>query len=135
MSLSPGSNTLQDLGKLILRLGLGILILFHGMHKVVHGIGAIQGMVAAHNLPGFVAYGVYVGEVLAPVMLIAGFHARLGAALIVVNMVIAILLAHTGDLLNLGPQGGWRLELQGMYLATALALACLGPGRYSINQR
>jgi len=135
MGLSPSSNTLQDVGKLMLRVCLGVLILFHGMDKMLHGIGPIQGMVTGVGLPGFLAYGVYAGEVLAPVMLVSGFHARLGAALIAINMVIAILLAHSGDLLSLSPHGGWRLELQGMYLVTALALACLGPGRYSLNQR
>ena len=135
MGPPPNSNTLQDIGKLLLRLVLGILILFHGMDKMLHGIGAIQGMVTGAGLPGFLAYGVYVGEVIAPVLLIAGFHARIGAALIAINMVVAILLVHTGDLLHLSPHGGWRLELQGMYLVTALALACLGPGRYSLNQR
>ena len=135
MGLSPDSNTLQDLGKLILRLSLGVLILLHGMDKMLHGIGAITSMIAGTGLPGFLAYGVYVGEVVAPVLLVAGFHARVGAALIAVNMVVAILLAHTGDLLSLGHHGGWRLELQGMYLVTALALVCLGPGRFSLNQR
>ena len=129
------SNTLQDIGKLILRVGLGILILFHGMGKIVHGIGPVQGMVAGMGLPGFLAYGVYLGEVLGPVLLVPGFHARIGAGLIAINMVIAILLAHTGDLLSLSAHGGWRLELQGMYLVTALALVCLGPGRFSLNQR
>jgi putative oxidoreductase len=135
MGLSPGTNTLQDLGKLILRVSLGVLILLHGMDKLFHGIGAIKGMVAATGLPGFLAYGVYAGEVVAPVMLVAGFHARIGAALIAVNMVVAILLVHSGDFMSLGPHGGWRLELQGMYLVSALALACLGPGRFSLNQR
>jgi len=135
MGSSPGSNALPDLGKLILRLSLGVLILFHGMDKMLHGIGAITSMIAATGLPGSFAYGVYVGEVVAPVMLIAGFHARVGATLIAVNMVVAILLVHTGDLLSLGPHGGWRLELQGLYLVSALALVCLGPGRYSLNQR
>jgi len=129
------SNTLQDAGLLILRVCLGILILFHGMNKIIHGIGPIEGMVTGAGLPGWLAYGVYPGEVLGPVLLVTGYHARIGAGLITINMVIAILLAHSGDLLSLSPHGGWRLELQGMYLFTALALVCLGPGRFSLNQR
>jgi len=135
MSISLNSNTLQDAGILILRVCLGILILFHGVSKILHGIGPIEGMVTGTGLPGWLAYGVYLGEVLGPALLVTGFHARIGAGLIAINMVIAILLAHTGDLVSLSPHGGWRLELQGMYLFTALALVCLGPGRFSLNQR
>jgi putative oxidoreductase len=135
MSVSLSANTLQDAGLLILRVCLGVLILFHGMGKIVHGIDPIQGMVTGTGLPGWLAYGVYLGEVLGPALLVTGFHARIGAGLIAINMVFAILLAHTGDLLSLSPHGGWRLELQGMYLSTALALVCLGPGRFSLNQR
>ena len=135
MSISLNSNTLQDAGILILRVCLGILILFHGVSKIVHGIGPIEGMVTGMGLPGWLSYGVYLGEVLGPALLVTGFHARIGASLIAINMVIAILLAHSGDLLSLTPHGGWRLELQGMYLFTALALVCIGPGRFSLNQR
>jgi len=127
------SNTLTEIGKLILRLTLGILILFHGLDKLVHGIGPIHEMVTGRGLPGFLAYGVYLGEILGPLLLVAGFHARIGAGLIAINMVIAILLAHTGDLLGLSPHGGWRLELQGMFLFTALSLMLMGPGRFSLN--
>lgn len=129
------NNTLDAVAKLILRLTLGILILFHGVSKLVHGIGPIEGMVTGMGLPAFVAYGVFLGEVLGPILLIAGFHARLGATLIAVNMLFAFLLAHTGDLASLAPTGGWRLELQGMYLFAAVALALMGPGRIGINQR
>jgi putative oxidoreductase len=127
--------TADDLGKLILRFILGILILLHGISKIKGGIGPIEGMVQGMGLPGFVAYGVYIGEVVAPVLLIIGFYGRVGALLIAANMTVAIYLAHQADLLRIGPQGGWALELQGMYLFTALALALLGPGRMSINRR
>ena len=133
MSEFLNSNTLTEIGKLILRLTLGILILFHGMDKLVHGIGPIQEMVTGRGLPGFLAYGVYLGEVLGPLLLVVGFHARIGAGLIAINMVIAILLVHTGDLLGLSPHVGWRLELQGMYLFTALSLMLMGPGRFSLK--
>lgn len=129
------NTDLNDLGKLILRLTLGILILLHGLAKLVHGIGPIQGMVTGMGLPVFFAYGVYVGEVLAPLMLILGFYARIGALLIAVNMVFAFLLAHTGQLTTLTDTGGWALELQGMFLCTAVALVLLGPGRIGINRQ
>ena len=129
------ASTQQDIGKLVLRIALGLLILLHGIFKLRHGIGGIEGMVAAHGLPGFVAYGVLVGEVLAPVLLLLGWLSRVGAALVAVNMLFAFALAHMGQLARLNEQGGWALELQGMYLAVAVAPALLGPGRYAINQR
>lgn len=134
MSDELRAHQLDDAGKLILRLMLGILMLFHGVAKILHGIDPIQGMLAANGLPAFMASAVYLGEVVAPVMLIAGFYARIGAGLIVINMLVAILLAHSGDLLTLTAHGGWRLELQGMYLFSAVALIFMGPGRHTLTQ-
>ena len=125
----------DSFGKLILRIALGGLILFHGYSKIRGGIGPITGMVTSHGLPPWVAYGVYVGEVLAPLGVLFGWYARVAAAVIAVNMGFAFWLVHRGDLLVLGPAGGWALELQGMYLAAALALALTGPGRYSVDGR
>jgi putative oxidoreductase len=123
----------SDIGKLILRITLGVLILLHGISKVTHGIGSIQGMLTAHHLPAFVAWGVYAGEVAAPLMIILGVYTRFGAALILINMLFAIFLAHSGELLQLGKHGGWALELQGMFLLTALALMFLGPGKFKLH--
>lgn len=125
----------DDLGKLILRITLGLLILLHGVHKLIHGISGIEGMVQGVGLPAFIAYGVYVGEVLAPVLLMVGLYARVGAALIAVNMVVAIALAHSNELLDLTRHGGWALELQGMFLFAAVALMFTGPGRFGIHNR
>ena len=127
--------TQSDLGKLVLRLALGILILLHGIAKLKGGTAGIVGMVEGAGLPGFLGYAVLLGEVLGPLLLIFGFHARIGAALIAINMIVAVALAHMGDLAMLTEQGGWALELQGMFLFTAIALVFLGPGRWSVNQR
>jgi putative oxidoreductase len=128
-------TTMDDLGRLVLRIALGGLILLHGIAKLRHGLGPIEEMVVAHGMPSFVAYGVLVGEVVAPLMLLLGVYARIGALLIAINMLFALALVHMGQLAQLNDQGGWALELQGMYLAAAVALALLGPGRYAINQR
>jgi putative oxidoreductase len=128
-------HTQSDLGKLILRVALGVLILLHGIAKLRGGVGPIEGMVVAHGWPSYIAYGALVGEVLGPLLLLAGFYARLGAALIAINMLFAFALVHLGQLTQLNEQGGWALELQGMYLAAALALVLLGPGRFSANGR
>lgn len=125
----------QDIAKLILRVTLGALILLHGVGKLNGGVAAITTLVGAHGLPPALGYAVLVGEVIAPLMLLLGFYARIGAVLIASNMVVAILLVHMGQLTSLNAQGGWQLELQAMYLVSALALALLGPGRFSVNGR
>ena len=125
----------EDGGKLVLRLTLGILILLHGLSKITGGVSGISGMLQGAGLPAALAYGVYVGEVAAPLLVIIGFYARIGALVIVVNMLFAIGLAHSGDLFSFGRSGGWAIELQAMFLLTALAVALIGPGKYAVNRR
>lgn len=128
-------NTQADTGKLVLRLVLGITVLLHGVAKLRGGVDPIEGMLTAHGLPGVLAYGALLGEVVGPLLLISGFYARIGALLVAINMLFAIGLAHVGQLGMLNDQGGWALELQGMFLGSAIALALLGPGRFSVNNR
>jgi len=125
----------DDVGKLILRITLGVLILLHGISKITKGVSGVEGMLQSIGLPSFFAFGAYIGEVLAPILVLIGFYSRIGAALIVVNMLFALGLAHRQELFLLGKTGGWALELQGFFLFTALALAFMGPGRFSINRR
>jgi putative oxidoreductase len=129
------TRTNADLGRLLLRLTLGGLILFHGVAKLRGGIDPIMGLVTAMGLPAFVAYGVYVGEVVAPVLVIIGWYSRLGALLIAINMLFAVALAHRAELFKLAASGGYALELQVLFASVAIVLALMGPGRYSLNER
>ncbi len=123
----------DDAGKLIVRLALGILILLHGLSKLTGGgVTGISGMLSSHGVPGVLAYLVYIGEIIAPILLILGIYTRLGGLIIAINMVVAIALAHTGQLTSITNSGGWALELQGMFLFTALAIAFMGAGRFSL---
>jgi putative oxidoreductase len=74
-----------------------------------------------------------VGEIVAPLLLIAGVLSRVSGLIIVINMLFAIGLAHMGDLLSLTDHGGYRLELQMFFLFGALAIAFLGSGRYAFR--
>ena len=123
----------DDMGKLVLRLSVGVLMLLHGIFKLQNGVGGIAGMLGSQGLPGFLAYGVYLGEVVGPVLVIIGLYTRVGAVLIIGNMLVALALAHSQELLSLGSMGGWALELQGMFLFGAVAIALLGAGKFSVG--
>lgn len=124
----------EDIGKLVLRLTLGILLILHGVAKIFGDIGWLTGMLQKIGLPGFFAYGVFIGEVLAPLLVILGFYARIGALIIAVNMLVAIWLVHMNELFTIGKTGGWALELQGFFLFVALSVALIGPGRFSVKE-
>ena len=125
----------DDFGKLVLRVVLGLLVLLHGVAKLKTGVGGLMPMVQGIGLPGWFAYAVFLGEIAGPVMIILGVFSRTGAFLIFANMIFAIVLVHRPELLTLGKQGGWALELQGMYLFTAFALMFMDPGRYAMTRR
>lgn len=110
-------------GIYLLRWSVALLMLLHGIAKLQNGIAGIQGMVTAAGLPGFLGYGVLIGEVLAPLLVLSGFLVGPAALVMAINMVVAIMLVHTGELLSLGKSGGWALELQGLFLVGSLAIA------------
>lgn len=123
----------EDLGKLVIRSAVAILVLLHGISKLTGGIDGITGMVTGAGLPAVFAYGVYVGEVIAPLLMLIGLWTRAAAGVMAINMVVAVMLVHMPELVQLNKQGGWALELQGMYLFGAIAVALLGAGRYSVG--
>ncbi|WP_026201497.1 DoxX family protein [Cupriavidus sp. UYPR2.512] len=130
-----GSQGSQDLGKALLRIVLGVLILMHGIAKLTGatGMGFVAKVVADAGLPAWLVYGVYIGEVLAPILLIIGLWSRLAALIVAINMLFAVALVHTKQLGMLADTGGWALELQGMFMGAALAVALLGAGRLSVG--
>jgi len=107
----------------LLRITLAVLLLFHGWAKITHGVGGIEKMVVSHGLPAWLAYGVYLGEVVAPLLLLIGVWVVPAALIVVGNMLVALALVHTGQFLSIGNSGGWALELQAFFIVSALAVA------------
>jgi putative oxidoreductase len=129
------SASVDDWGRLLLRLTIGGLMLFHGVAKLTGGMQSVTAMVEGAGLPGFIAWGVLVGELVAPIMLILGFYARAAGVVLAFNMLVAILLAHAGDVLKLGEYGEWAIELQMLYLLGGLSITMLGAGAISVAGR
>jgi putative oxidoreductase len=123
----------EDAGKLLLRTVLGVLILLHGIAKLRFGLGDVATSLARAGLPAALGYLVYVGEVVAPLLLILGWWARVGALVIAANMAVALVLGHWGHIFQVEPHGGLLLEVQFMFLFCAIAVALLGAGQWSLG--
>lgn len=139
---------MDDLGKLVLRLSVGGMLLTHGISKAQNFSGTLEflqgtaeqaGVLANLGLPAFMAYGVFLGELIAPALLILGVLPRLSSLAIMATMVVAILSHTTGEngtaLFSLGGYGGWSFELQGLYLFGALAIFIMGSGAISLYKK
>jgi putative oxidoreductase len=125
---------MDDTGKLIARLTVGGLIIFHGISKIIHGIAWMAEPLGAAHIPFFVGYGVYVGEVVAPIFIILGLWTRVASLLVAVNMVFAVALEAWRLAPTINRGGGWGLELEAFYFLIALAVFFLGPGKYSVSR-
>lgn len=123
----------NDLGLLILRVSLGLLMLLHGIAKLTHGVDFLGGMFQNLGLPSFFAYSVYIGEVIVPIMMIIGYRTRIASILFALTMVVAVLMAHASDLFILSETGGWAVELQGLYFFGAVALFFTGGGKFAVS--
>ena len=123
-----------DLAKLIVRLTCGGLLLLHGLNSAIHGIHHVKDMVRAAGLPEFVAYGNLIGEVVAPLFMIAGYKTRIAALVVAFNMLMSILIAHRDIMFMRNDFGGWMIELNIFYMMTAIAVFFGGAGKYSLSR-
>jgi len=132
-TLTPKASW-DDWGKLVLRVAVGLLLLLHGIFKLRNGIGWMAGPLSSVGLPAFIGYGVYVGEIVAPLFVIAGKFARLAGLVIAFNLLMAIVLVLRGKIFSLNQGGGWAIELEMFFVLAGVAIFLLGSGRYSLSK-
>ncbi len=131
-------NTLEkfqnkDVGLLLQRLSIGILILLHGIANLASNYSFIKSLLNAIRIPELIAYSVFIGEIIAPIFIIIGWRARVASLVLAFNMLVAILMAHSADIFTLNKFGGWGIELQGLYLFGAVVIFLLGAGKYAVS--
>ncbi|MFJ1439366.1 DoxX family protein [Capnocytophaga canimorsus] len=124
----------KDLGLLILRLSVGLLMIPHGIHKLLNSgaLGYIQSLLEAKGLPAFISYGVFVGEIIAPLLIVIGFRTRISALVLAATGLMILFLGYD-NLFTFTQHGGWVAELAGLFLFGALALAFTGGGKYALS--
>jgi putative oxidoreductase len=125
-----------DLALLVLRLAVGLTVVAHGVNHIKGpgGIAGTGGWFESMGLrPGHLhAWMASVTELAGGVLLALGLATPLGAAAVVGVMVVAGITAHrTNGFFIFRPGQGWEYVM--VLAVAALALAALGPGRWSLD--
>lgn len=128
-------KTNVNLGILLLRLSVGVLMMMHGISKIPTGAAGIVKSFEKAGIPSFLVYSVFIGEILGPLMLIVGFRSRLGALLVAATMAVVMFFFKSGDFNQITKTGAWALELQALYLFGGLAIFFTGGGKYAMSTR
>ncbi len=127
------SESADDLGKLLIRLALGGTLIFHGISKLMHGVAWMREPLANFGLPAFVAYGAYLAEIVAPILIVLGILTRPAALVVAFDLFMAIVLVLRGHIFEIKQGGGgWAIELEVIIILMALSLFFAGAGKFSV---
>lgn len=113
----------QEIGALLLRLGLGITFFAHGLMKFQGGIDHIGMWFQSMGIPSFMAYVVACIEVAGGIAILLGLGTRFVAAFFVCIMIGAILFVKlSAGLTGNGKMPGYEFELSLMLSSLYLVL-------------
>jgi putative oxidoreductase len=120
------SHKLLAYGSLPIRIVAGITFVAHGLPKF-ENIAGTQGFFGSIGLPPELALPVGLLEVIGGIFLLVGVVTRISAALLIIDMIGAIVLVRLPD----GFVDGY--ELESLLIAISVSLLITGPGRISVE--
>jgi len=131
----------NDGAALIARLALGLVILPHGMQKLLglfggYGFRATVEYFTGTGIPAPVAVLIILGESLGALLLVFGLISRVSAAGIALIMLGAVFLVHlqNGFFMNwFGTQKGEGFEYHILAIGLALIVLLRGGGKWSLD--
>ena len=134
LALSP-MNRLAGLAPLVVRLIVGFIMAAHGLQKLVQGPAGFGQVLAGLGvpLPVVMGYVVTLVELVGGILLILGLLSRLAAALLTINLIVAISLVKVNVGLIAPPQSGAGAELDLALIAGFLVVLLMGPGGLSLD--
>lgn len=135
-------HTENDFGLFIARITLGIVILPHGLQKLLglFGGAGFSGTVdffVGSGLPAAIAILIIIGESFGALGLIFGFLSRVAAFGLTLIMLGAIFMVHlqNGFFMNwFGNQSGEGFEYHLLALGLSLVILIKGGGKWSIDR-
>jgi putative oxidoreductase len=118
-----------DAGLLILRIVLGIIMIYHGWPKVTGLGGVIEGFSGMGiPLPAVAAVFATVAEFVGGLLMLIGAFTDIAGLMFAIDMLGAIIFVHAKNGFGID-KGGFEWPL--LLMAAALAIALAGPGKYS----
>lgn len=122
-----------DLGRLILRLALAAVLLYHGIPKLLNfsaTVIAFEGMGLPE--PPLTTAIVLLAEVGGGLLILLGAAVDIAGLLVIIDMLGAIFFVHWAKGFDF-TKGGWEHPFT--VLAMALTLALAGPGRLTVGKQ
>jgi putative oxidoreductase len=113
---------------LVLRLTAGGLMIPHGYNKLMHFASLASKYSDPFHIGSTASLSLSIfAEFFCAVFIVLGLFTRLACVPLIVNMSIALFVAHKGDFLNTG-------EKATLFLAVFVALLFTGPGKVSMDR-
>lgn len=128
-------NTKHHIGLLIMRVSIAFTMLIYGISKWINGIDYIRLILNKYDLPSFFAYGIFIGEILMPILIIVGFRTKLVGLAFAIFCTTAIIMDRLPDLFSLNEFGGWSIDLIFIYLTFGIAQYFIGAGKYAVSTK
>ncbi|MFC4720819.1 DoxX family protein [Geojedonia litorea] len=127
-------KTNYDLGLLIIRIIIAFPMLIYGISKLFNGIDGIIQLLHDNGLPAFLGYGVYIGEIIAPIFILLGYKVRFAAAIFAFNCIMALFLTQTHFIFKLNANGGMAIQELAIFIGISIGLMITGSGKFGISQ-
>jgi putative oxidoreductase len=133
MALFSGLSRYHHFGLLVLRIGIGAMMIWHGFPKMIGGpdmwakVGSSMAIFGVHDFPTFWGFMAAFAETVGGLLFLIGFLFRPALLLLIITMSVAALQSYKGN----GMMGANHpIELGIVFLAMFI----IGPGKYSIDK-
>lgn len=120
----------------LLRVSLGVMYLAHSvvLKLMTFGLAGTTGFFVSIGLPAWLAYATLVAEVVGGALLVLGWHTRLVALALILDLFGAIIWVHAANGWVFSAKGGgW--EYPAFLIVASVAVALLGDGAYALSSR